>query len=72
MKPLELPQEGFCRDKQVYGALGISRSTWWQGVKDGKYPKPIKHGRMTLWKVSDIRKLIDEIGSGNEGVRYVQ
>ena len=60
---LTLPPEGFCRDKQAYNTLGISRSTWWQGVKDGRYPKPIKHGRCTLWRVSDIRALIDEIGN---------
>jgi predicted DNA-binding transcriptional regulator AlpA len=63
MKRFEpLPVEGFCRDHQAYNALGMSRSKWWQGVKDGEYPQPVRHGRLTLWRVSDIRRLIDEIG----------
>jgi predicted DNA-binding transcriptional regulator AlpA len=42
------------------GPLPISKSTWWAGVRDGRYPKPIKLGpRITAWRVDDIRALID-------------
>jgi prophage regulatory protein len=42
------------------GPLPISKSTWWAGVKDGRYPKSVKLGpRITAWRVEDIRALID-------------
>lgn len=59
-----LPTEGFVRIKQILQVIPIGRSSWWQGVKDGRYPQPIKLGpRMTAWRVEDIRKLIAEAGS---------
>jgi prophage regulatory protein len=43
------------------GPLPISKSTWWAGVKDGRYPKSVKLGlRITAWRVEDIRKLIEQ------------
>jgi predicted DNA-binding transcriptional regulator AlpA len=42
------------------GPLPISKSSWWAGVRDGRYPKAIKLGpRITAWRVDDIRALID-------------
>lgn len=44
------------------GIFPFSRSTWWNGVKSGKYPQPIKLGpHTTAWKVEDIRQLLDSI-----------
>ncbi len=41
------------------GPLPIGRSTWWQGVRDGRYPQPVKLGpRITAWRIDDIRALI--------------
>lgn len=41
------------------GLLPISRSTWLNGVRSGKFPKPVKLGpRTTVWRVEDIRTLI--------------
>ena len=43
--------------------MGISRSGWWKGVKDGKYPPGIKLSpRVTVWKASDIDALIANLG----------
>jgi prophage regulatory protein len=42
------------------GPIPVGRSTWWAGVKSGRFPKPIKLGpRTTAWKVEDVRKLIE-------------
>lgn len=52
---------GLLRTKQILDLLNVSRSHWWQGVRDGRYPPPIKLSmRVTCWKVSDIRRLIEE------------
>ena len=56
----ELPQTGLLRIKQVLKFIPVSRSSWWQGVRTSKYPKPIKLGeRTTCWKAEDIRALIN-------------
>jgi predicted DNA-binding transcriptional regulator AlpA len=57
-----LPNTGFVRLPHVLAPLGpipVSKSTWWAGIKDGRYPKPVKLGpRITAWRVEDIRALI--------------
>ena len=60
---VELPKSGFVRLTTILaprGPIPISKSTWWAGIKDGRYPKPVKLGpRITAWRVEDIRKLIE-------------
>ena len=57
-----LPREGFVRLKSILAPIGpipVGKSTWWAGVKDGRYPTPVKLGpRITAWRVEDIRDLI--------------
>lgn len=55
-----LPQTGFIRLPQVLLVFPVGRSTWWAGVKSGKYPQPVKISpRCTAWKAEDIRALIE-------------
>lgn len=58
----ELPDTGFLRLSSILGPRGpipVSKSTWWAGIKDGRFPKPVKLGaRITVWRVDDIRSLI--------------
>lgn len=59
---VELPQTGFIRLTSILsptGPIPVSRSTWWAGVKTGRYPKPVKLGpRITAWRVEEIRALM--------------
>ena len=56
----QLPQTGFVRLPQVLSVFPVGRSTWWAGVKSGKYPQPVKISpRCTAWKAEDIRALIE-------------
>jgi prophage regulatory protein len=65
MQPQTLPDAGFLRVNQILAVIPISKSSWWAGVKAGKYPQPIKLGpNTTAWKVSDIRALIEQIEGG--------
>ncbi|MGJ5036717.1 helix-turn-helix transcriptional regulator [Bradyrhizobium sp. HKCCYLRH3059] len=42
------------------GPIPVGRSTWWKGVQEGRYPKPVKLGpRITAWRVADIQNLIE-------------
>jgi len=59
----ELPQVGFIRIKDILSVFPVSKSTWWAGVKSGRYPQPVKlSARTTAWRVTDIRKLIQDVG----------
>jgi len=62
-----LPKDGLVRLWDILrptGPIPMSKSTWWAGVEDGRYPKPVKLGpRITAWRVEDIRRLI-EAGGG--------
>lgn len=41
--------------------IPVSRASWWNGVKEGKYPQPVKLGsRTTVWKELDILELINQ------------
>jgi len=68
---ISLPETGYLRLPQIIGNLKakppipalipISKSTWWAGVSSGRFPKPIKLGpRITVWRVEDIRDLIQQ------------
>lgn len=54
-----LPATGFLRLPDVLRIYPVSRSTWWAGVKSGRFPQAHKLSqRTTAWKVEDIRALI--------------
>ncbi len=56
---LTLPPEGFVRLPVVVKVLGIGKTTWWCGIKEGRFPKAVKLGpRTSAWRVEDIRALI--------------
>ena len=68
-----IPEEGFVRINQIIGdkttpaIFPISRSSWLAGVRDGRFPKPVKLGkRTTAWRVADLRQLIQEISDHEE------
>lgn len=67
----QLPETGFLRLPQIIGnkktntpaLIPIGRTSWLNGVKSGKYPKPVKLGDCTTaWCVEDIRALIIKLG----------
>lgn len=39
--------------------IPVSSSSWWAGVASGKYPQPIRIGRVTCWRESEINALME-------------
>ena len=71
MSSNSLPETGFVRLSNIIGdpkadppippIIPVSKSTWWAGVKSGRYPQYVKLGpRITAWRVESIRELIRE------------
>jgi prophage regulatory protein len=69
MTSTPLPLTGYVRLPQIIGnpttdpptpaVIPVSKSTWWEGVKTGRFPKPFKLSpRITAWRVEDIRNFI--------------
>ena len=48
-------------DPPIPAVIPIGRSTWWAGVRSGRYPQPVTLGRrITAWRVEDIRALVEQ------------
>jgi len=59
------PEIGFVRIKAILAVFPVSKSTWWAGVKSGRYPQPVKlSARTTAWKVEEIKELLEQASSG--------
>lgn len=67
-----LPETGFLRLSQIIGnpkttppipaIIPVKKSTWWAGVKNGRFPQPIKLSKgVTVWRVEDIRDYIASV-----------
>lgn len=65
-----LPDYGYVRLRQIIGdpkadppmppVIPVSKATWYQGIRDGRFPKPIKLSkRISVWRVEDIRALVE-------------
>jgi prophage regulatory protein len=58
-----IPDTGFVRLAQVLEVIPLGKSCWWQGVKSGRFPKPVKiSARCVAWKAEDIHALIKQLG----------
>ena len=69
----ELPETGFLRLRQILGnpkatppvapIIPVGKSNWHEGVKSGRYPRPVKIGtKISAYRVEDIRALVEFLG----------
>jgi len=57
-----IPETGFVRLSQILEVIPIGKTSWWEGVKSGRFPQSVKLSeRCTAWKAEDIRNLIKQI-----------
>ncbi len=64
---MHIQENGLLRLTQIIGSkkadippvIPVSATSWWNGVKSGKYPKPIKLGpKTTVWRASEVLALV--------------
>jgi predicted DNA-binding transcriptional regulator AlpA len=69
----QLHTDGFLRLWHIIGSkkkgvqplIPMGKSTWHDGVKSGRFPKPIKLGpRTTAWRAKDILALVESLEKG--------
>lgn len=62
MAEIQLQKYGFLRLPEVLELIPVSKSTWWAGVKSGKYPKAVKlSSRITAWRTTEISNYIADL-----------
>jgi len=50
---------------QVLELVPVCASTWWAGVRSGRFPRPVKLGpRTTTWRARDILDMIERAAAG--------
>jgi predicted DNA-binding transcriptional regulator AlpA len=43
----------------------VSKAAWYAGIKEGRYPKPVKLSEKTsAWRASDIEMLVERLNKG--------
>ncbi|MCB0697753.1 MAG: hypothetical protein KDC07_10335 [Chitinophagaceae bacterium] len=56
----ELPDCALIKLKTVLSLFdGLGKSKWYEGIKAGKYPRPVKIDRSSRWVVGEIRALLN-------------
>ncbi|HCL80607.1 MAG TPA: hypothetical protein DIC53_11655 [Synergistaceae bacterium] len=43
---------------EVLDRMGISKTTWWDGIKAGRYPAGLKDRGVRVWREDEIDELI--------------
>ena len=57
-----IPETGFVRLAQVLTVIPLGKTCWAEGVKSGRFPKPVKlSARCVAWKAEDIHNLIKQL-----------
>lgn len=55
-------QIGFFRLTKVLEIYPVSKSEWWLGCREGRYPAPVRlTKRTTAWRKSDILALVEKM-----------
>lgn len=69
----ELPTIGFLSlrdvigDDTTVGIIPVSPAVWYEGVAEGRYPKPVRIAkRRVAYRVEDIKALVERLGKGEQ------
>ena len=55
--------QALLRLPKVLAIYPVGRSTWWKGIAEGRYPRPVKLGpRSVAWRASEILALVEGTG----------
>ncbi len=56
----DVPDDALLRFSEFEKMIPLRKSAWWRGVKEGKFPQPVKLGKTTAWRAKDIKKLLEQ------------
>ena len=51
-------------DPPIRPIIPVSKSTWWSGVRSGRFPQPVRlPPRVTCWTARSIQKLVASVAT---------
>lgn len=56
--------ERYCTASELARSLGVSRSVIYVWVRRGLIPQGLKIGHVRRWRVSEVRKALEEMNKG--------
>ncbi|WP_150586960.1 helix-turn-helix transcriptional regulator [Pandoraea communis] len=58
--------DSLLRLPEVLAIIPVSRATWYEGIRSGRFPAQVKLGpRIAAWRRSDIDRLLASLASGD-------
>jgi predicted DNA-binding transcriptional regulator AlpA len=57
-----MTKDRLLRINDVLEIIPVAKSTWWLWVRENKAPRPLKLGRTTCWRYSDIMAMVEGAG----------
>ncbi len=58
------PEVAFYRLKDVLRIVPVSRSSWYRGIDEGRFPKPVAIGKRSVaYRKEDIDRLVQSLGN---------
>lgn len=65
-----LPEDGFLRLAEVLRLVPVSKTAWFKGISEGRFPRGVKLTKRAVgYRSADIRALLERLSRG-EGVAH--
>ena len=62
------PQVRLMRMPEVLRLVGVSRASFWDGIRAGRYPQPRKLGACAVWVSTEIEELVQRVVAGDKSL----
>ena len=57
-----IPEFGFLRLNDVLRIIPVSKTTWYNGIRSGRFPKGIRLSQnIVVWRIEDIKNLVKQL-----------
>jgi len=70
LEPVTITIDRLLKLPDVLAIVPVSYTRWYEGIKSGLYPSPVRIGlRSVAWRAADIKKLVEGFTS-NDGATH--
>lgn len=62
----------FKHKKQILAQLAISHTNFYKKIRDGKFPKPVKIGKRSVWPSHEVNQMCEAWLAGHDDIAIKQ
>ncbi len=66
--PFPEDPDALVRVQQILSVLPVGRTTLFFMIKRGDFPPPLKLGRTCLWRASEVKKILQNLGREDDAL----